>query len=73
MMSGGPTQAKSVQHLGASDFKMLHSLISKPIQAPKRGALIVDEDQAFPDDINQSSDNEEHAPAQHVTISTTSA
>ena len=47
--------------MAASDFKMLHSLISKPQSSQKARGIIVDEDEAF--------DQPEHEEAEEVKVS----
>lgn len=47
--------------MAASDFKMLHSLISKPQSNQKARGIIVDEDEAF--------DQHEHEEAEEVKVS----
>ena len=47
MLSGAASTMKPAAHMAASDFKMLHSLISKPQSSQKARGIIVDEDEAF--------------------------
>ena len=49
--------------MAASDFKMLHSLISKPQSNQKARGIIVDEDEAF----DQQPD--EHEEAEEIKVS----